>query len=323
LLQLAATIDDRPLGAAIMDGTAWLVLTQTRFGTDWQLRLILAVLLFASVLLRPSRRHDLFAAAAGTIFVATLAWAGHGGATPGSAGYVQLAADCLHLIAAAAWFGALVPLALLIGAAGAADETALALAQNAVLRFSTMGVVSVGTLLATGIVNSWFLTGTVPALVGTDYGRLLLAKVALFFFMVGVAGFNRLRLTPCLAQGGSVARNALRRLGRNSAIEAMVGAIILVIVGVLGTLPPGLHQQATWPFPIRVNTAVLGDLDLRSALLGAVGPITLGAALIVGGIVGPPDFPSSRLQREKAFSRRIVRHATDRRGAVTDQQAAF
>jgi putative copper resistance protein D len=111
-------------------------------------------------------------------------------------------------------------------------------------RFSTLGIVSVGVLVATGIINSWVLVGSVPALVGTDYGRLLLVKVALFFVMMAIAGVNRLRLTPRLVQAPSaaVAENALRQLQRNSLVEAAVGAIIVFIVGVLGTLPPGLDE---------------------------------------------------------------------------------
>src|SRR5262249_32401233 len=72
-------------------------------------------------------------------------------------------------------------------------------ARDATLRFSTLGLISVGLLIATGIVNGWILAGSVPALIGTDYGRLLLAKVALFLAMVAVAAVNRLRLTPRLA----------------------------------------------------------------------------------------------------------------------------
>jgi copper resistance protein D len=44
----------------------------------------------------------------------------------------------------------------------------------------------------------FYLVGSIPALVGTDYGRLLAAKVALFFAMVAVAAINRFRLTPGL-----------------------------------------------------------------------------------------------------------------------------
>src|SRR5262249_57226864 len=84
-------------------------------------------------------------------------------------------------------------------AAARREEISLALAREATLRFSTLGLISVGLLIATGVVNGWTLAGSVPALIGTDYGRLLLAKVALFLAMVSGAAINRLRLTPRLA----------------------------------------------------------------------------------------------------------------------------
>jgi Copper resistance protein D len=105
-------------------------------------------------------------------------------------------------------------------------------------------------VLTTGLVNSWELMGSVPALFGTDYGRLLLAKVALFLVMVSVAAVNRLQLTPQLVHrpDTSARRRALRQLRNNSLIEASLAAIILLIVGVLGTLPPG-NEQTSWYAP--------------------------------------------------------------------------
>jgi hypothetical protein len=75
--------------------------------------------------------------------------------------------------------------------------------------------------------------------------------------MLSIAGINRLRLTPHLVQIANTAgsADALRQLRNNSLVEATVGAIILVIVGVLGTLEPGLHDEAAWPHPIHWNTA--------------------------------------------------------------------
>ena len=93
------------------------VLTRTRFGQVWILRFALAVIL-AGLLLLPQGwrgrwwRWGGLAFAAGTL--ASLAWAGHGAATPGRPGDLHLAADILHLLAAGAWVGSLIPLALLL-----------------------------------------------------------------------------------------------------------------------------------------------------------------------------------------------------------------
>jgi putative copper resistance protein D len=182
-------------------------------------------------------------------FAGTLAWSGHAAGGLGGEAILHPAADVLHLIAAAAWVGALVPLIVLFAAAAGADDASLAMARTATTRFSILGIVSVGTLLATGIVNTYYLAGSVPALLHTDYGRLLLIKIALFLAMVAIATVNRLRLTPQLLQQASIAasRDALRQLRRNAAIEALVGAIVIAIVAALGTMPPAIHAAHQHP----------------------------------------------------------------------------
>jgi len=140
--------------------------------------------------------------------------------------------------------GALVPLALLLAMTGHSTAE-LVVARTATLRFSTFGITNVALLLFTGIINSWYLVGSVTSLVETGYGRLLLMKIACFLGMVGIAAVNRMRLTPRLVKNASMAaaQDARRRLQHNAAIEASMGAVIIVIVAVLGTLPPASHAH--------------------------------------------------------------------------------
>jgi hypothetical protein len=125
------------------------------------------------------------------------------------------------------------------------DGGSLAFARKTTLRFSTLGMAAVATILATGSINAWCLVGSFAALAGTDYGRLLSVKVVLFFVMVAVAAFNRLGLMPHLVADGHPAATvtALRQLRRNAAFETAAGAIIIAIVAVLGTLPPASHAS--------------------------------------------------------------------------------
>lgn len=249
LILLAQQISEGTLTAVLWDGIVWIVLTKTGFGTAWAVRFGLVVLLTISLPIGPARASALrqsVAVCAAAALVGALGFAGHAAAGSGIEGLVHLAADIVHLVAAAAWVGALVPLAMLLHAAGRnPDQPAMAVARTATQRFSALGVASVGALLASGIVNTWVLAGSLAALFGTDYGRLLLAKVALFLVMVAVAAVNRRLLTPRLVQelDPAASRNALRRLRNNSLIEAAIAAIILLIVGALGTLPPGLHDE--------------------------------------------------------------------------------
>jgi copper resistance protein D len=254
LILTAASMSQRAPADVFSDGVLWTVLSDTTFGNDWLVRAVLACLLaglFAPIWAKqriasgPIKSVLVILAAA---LAGALAWSGHAAGGIGAEAIVHPAADALHLVAAAAWVGALVPLALLLGAVSP-EAASLAIARTATLRFSTLGLVSVGTLLATGIVNTYYLVGGAGALVGTDYGRLLLVKIALFLGMVAVAAFNLLRLTPRIAKIANVAdaQHALGQLRRNAIVEVMAGAIVICIVGVLGTMPPAAHAAHQHP----------------------------------------------------------------------------
>jgi copper resistance protein D len=155
---VAASMGERPAAEVFSEGFLWVVLLQTDFGRAWLIRAILTCLLaivFAVTLTtehKPPRATwlNVIATATAAGLVGLLAWAGHAAGGAGAEAIVHPVADFMHLTAAAAWVGALIPLALLLRAAGA-DTASLAIARSATLRFSSFGVVAVATLLVTGL----------------------------------------------------------------------------------------------------------------------------------------------------------------------------
>jgi putative copper resistance protein D len=212
-------------GAIFADGTLTKLLTDTRFGNVWLLRLLLLFVMTLSA----SNAVAWLRLLAAAVLLATIAWVGHSNTRPDVVGWLQVAADMAHLLAAGLWLGSLPALAMLL-ACEAADVSA------ATRRFSSFGVIAVATLLLTGLFNTYLLTDSVWALPKSDYGRLLLLKIALFVAMVALAVINRFYWTPKLPAGRAAA--AIRR---HSTIEAGLGLAVLFIVGLLGTLPPPLH----------------------------------------------------------------------------------
>ncbi len=285
LLSVASSMSGMPLAAALRGGVVNVVLTQTHFGEDWISRGALVVVLAVclAVLARTRNRIvgwiGLLASAA---FIASLAWAGHGAAADDVPfDFLHLPADILHLLASGAWLGALPMLVLLLlKARSDGSHEAVSDAWAATKRFSVLGIACVGTLLVTGVVNTWFLAGNVPALLGTSYGQLLLLKIALFVMMVAVGGVNQLRLLPCLADvagDAAVRLHAVRQLGRNASIEASFGVLVLAIVGIIGVLPPGLHTEPQWPLPFRFD---FGGIAAGRQTLVDIAVVALVLALV-------------------------------------------
>ncbi|MFF5334411.1 copper resistance protein CopC [Streptomyces sp. NPDC013181] len=145
----------------------------------------------------PREKRDLtFGLAVGGAVIAvgiagTWALAEH--ASTGIQSGVAMPVDVLHLLAVAAWLGGLA--ALLTALYRTPD-----LPASAVRRFSTIALVSVSVLAATGLYQSWRQVGTWSALTGTGYGQLLLVKVGLVAVLVGIASMSR-RWTGRLTAG--------------------------------------------------------------------------------------------------------------------------
>jgi putative copper resistance protein D len=145
----------------------------------------------------------------------------------------------------------LVPLGfVLLGHAGPAagpDADWRGLDINGVLmRFSGMGYAAVATLIATGLVNSWVLVGSVSSLIQSTYGQLLMAKFAFFAAMLALAVANRFWLIPVLAAAGSSESRRSEvwrsRLRNHVLAEQSLGLLVLLLVSILGTIRPAIGQ---------------------------------------------------------------------------------
>ena len=93
-------------------------------------------------------------------------------------------------------------------------------------------------LVATGIANAAYLVRSFAALATTEYGQLLLAKLALVAMMLALAAVNRWRLSP------RVAARDVRSVGMlagSALLETFAGLGAIAIVGVLGITVPAMH----------------------------------------------------------------------------------
>ena len=70
------------------------------------------------------------------------------------------------------------------------------LAMTCVPRFSTMAVVSVVALITAGIVSAYLQIRTWSGLWETEYGLLVLAKIALLLPLLALGAYNNRRAVP-------------------------------------------------------------------------------------------------------------------------------
>jgi len=171
------------------------------------------------------------------VLLVSLAWISHAAAA--GVQPITLIGDALHLCAAGAWIGGLVPLAIFL--APAQVSSAIANIVPLVLgRFSTLSLCCVSVLIASGISNSWLLVGSIHALVTTRYGCLLVFKLALFGILVGFGARNRLAIKASASTAQTRSR-FLQQIRRNVISEICLGAAVVVIVACLGVTPPARH----------------------------------------------------------------------------------
>lgn len=282
----AALVTGHPLAEVLAPRALGPILGQTHFGRTWQLRVGLVLLAGGMLALRPRHPRDWLLVRADVtllagLVVAAVAWSGHAAATEGPERAIHLLGATAHALAAGVWIGGLAGLTLLLRASQR-DRSLLEVAQRAATGFSRLAAVAVAVLLLTGAVHVWVLVGSLPSLVGTPYGWLLLAKLALVVLLLGVAAVNRVRVLPALQEGGGgEGPAALSWLIRTVRAELGLALGVLIVVGFLGVTPPGRHVPPTWPFPVRLSWEAVKDLpDLRVWLGGGAAYVAAGLTLL-------------------------------------------
>jgi len=204
--------------------TLHLVLSNTFFGQVWRWHLLLNGLLLV-VLFTPLRSRLTLSLVISVLLVATLAPVGHGAMLDGTAGYLLILNQIIHLMCVGAWLGGLMLLVMILRQPAGHETRAI------LQRFSGVGYALVAGLLITGMINVRVLTGAFwPTPLFTGFALILLIKALLVGAMLGLALFNRLRIDDC--------EQRLRTVRASVMLEWLLGIGAVAVVSLLGTLPP-------------------------------------------------------------------------------------
>lgn len=196
------------------------------------------------------------AALAAVLLGVTLAGMSMAGDAAGSGGPFFGALDWAHLVSVAAWLGALP--AVLVLARRARPDSGRAL--RAMLRRHAPVAWAAGPVTAlTGLANAPIVIGSARDVVGSDYGNLLLAKVALLSVALGIGAVNHLAL-----------RNVTRvRVGTLLAAELAVALVAVLAAATMVTIQPATARPpvlATPPQSTAHLFGVAGDFRVHLAV---------------------------------------------------------
>ncbi len=182
-----------------------------------------------------------------------------------------LAADFLHMAAAAAWIGGIPYFLLTLGQAR--DGTTCGRVGR---RFSLISIAAVATLVSAGIAMAVPYIGSVDAIYGTAYGVMVATKVLLLLGLLSLGAMNyrsveRVRRAPDAS---------ILRLRRFAEVEIGIGLTVLFAAASLTSQPPAvdlvndrvsLHELAErltpqWPRLASPDHASLALSELQAAI---------------------------------------------------------
>jgi copper transport protein len=145
-------------------------------------------------------------------------------------------ADLVHLLGVSLWLGGLTLLLLGVLPRRRPEEL-----SSVVSGYSTLAGVSVAAIAAAGAVLTWQVVGSFGALFHTDYGRLLLLKLAVLVLVLLIAqrsrGWVKTRLDIAVLLRGD--RATVRPFVHSVAAETGLVLVVLAATSLLVTSAPG------------------------------------------------------------------------------------
>ena len=217
------------------------MVARTTWGIGWFVQL--AGVVVAGVgfhLARKQRRGWTLASLGAVLLAVSPALSGHASSAPRFTA-LAVVADAIHVLGASGWLGSLAILVL----AGIPAATRLPEGErgravaDAVNAFSPTALVFAATSAATGIFAAWLHVNAVSALWRSDYGQLLLLKLAILSVVALTGAYNWLKVRPALGND-----EGTRRIRRSATVELSVAVLVLAVTAILVATPTAIDERA-------------------------------------------------------------------------------
>lgn len=215
------------------------MLLETTWGRGWVTHVVAALVALAALAVLAVRARFGGWAVAGVASLGiamSLASVSHAAALP-ELSLLSAAANAVHVVAAAGWLGTLLvifsvglPLAMRLD-----REDRWTVVRDIVNSFSPAALSFGAAAVGTGVLMTWTHVRSLDNLFATDYGRVLLLKLALLAVTGIVGAYNWRRVRPSLRDQTGVVR-----LRASTAVELTAATLVIAVTAVLIALPlPG------------------------------------------------------------------------------------
>lgn len=215
------------------------ILLATWWGAGWTLQVIgaagLLLLTGGGRVARMTAARWRLVALAGLVLALGASGMGHPAAAA-NAPVIAMGLDALHALAAGGWVGALTALVIVVlPAALALPEGDRLPAVRATLQgFSPIALTAAGLLVVTGLIGAWWQLGSIAALTGSPYGRVLIGKLGAVCLVALVGAYHWRVVQPALHAG-----QPLSRVRSTVRMEVALMFLVVVLTAVLtGTATP-------------------------------------------------------------------------------------
>lgn len=264
------------------------IVRNTWLGKVWCARAILAILLvplafYARITPRASWRYMLLVVVASAA-LGLEAFSSHAAADETPA--LAIAPYAIHLVLAGLWFGGLPAFLAVVYGAVRSRGTNSDERLRAMSRFSAAALPVMLAIIATGLIVASDQIGTrFAALVASQYGWLLLAKLTLLCGILAIAAYARFVWLPSLArvnQSGSAGWQPLRK---GVIAEFALACLLLLAATLLASSIPAKHAVIdNWPYPFRFSIRASSEFPETTGNLviaGALCAIAVGLAFFL------------------------------------------
>jgi putative copper resistance protein D len=216
------------------------MLLKTQFGHIWAIGAVLLLCAVAMSFIRRNRpgipvQPLLWLAIAGVALAKSNA--GH----PVDAGILSLPVwvDWIHLLAISSWVGMVLTATFIVSPGmSRACPTELSGGASYIQAMSDAATVALIALFLTGAYNGWRGVSALENILGSSYGLVLVAKLALVLVAAALGGHNRFFEMPALLASlrGSSSENQTRQLRRFSTVLHVESWVLIAVIGVATVL---------------------------------------------------------------------------------------